>query len=330
MLSALSAASHPRPGVVSMIVALAGGVGGAKLAHGLSMCLPPRELAVLVNTADDFDIYGLRVCPDLDTVMYTLAGVANPETGWGVKGDTFAALDMLRHYGQDTWFRIGDRDLATDVLRTHMLREGRPLTEVVSAMSSSLGVGPAMLPMCDEAVATVIQTPDGELDFQDYFVRRHHEPTVTGVRYKGVEQARPTLALLSALEGAEAVVFCPSNPIVSIGPILAVPGMREALLRSSAVSIAVSPIVAGQALRGPADRMLESLGHEVSALGVARIYQGLVQGLVIDTSDAELETPIRELGMEVLVAPTVMRDDADRRTLAEVVLRFARALNHGR
>jgi LPPG:FO 2-phospho-L-lactate transferase len=312
-----------------MIVALAGGVGGAKLAHGLSMCLPPEELAVVVNTADDFDIYGLRVCPDLDTVTYTLAGVANPRTGWGVEGDTFAALEMLRRYGQDTWFLIGDRDLATDVLRTHLLREGRSLSDVVDAMSRSLGVRPAVVPMSDEPVATVIETPGGELDFQEYFVRRHHEPVVTGVRYEGVERATQAPAFLSALEAAEAVVICPSNPLVSVGPILAVPGVAEALERSPAPKVAVSPIVAGQALRGPADRMLESLGHEVSALGVARIYRGVVQGMVIDSADTPLQEDIRELGMEVLVTNTVMRDDSDRRALAEATLRFARTLGTG-
>jgi LPPG:FO 2-phospho-L-lactate transferase len=309
-----------------VIVALAGGVGGAKLAHGLAQCLPPENLTVIVNTADDFEIYGLRVCPDLDTVMYTLAGIANPATGWGVADDTFDALEMLRAYGEDTWFQIGDKDFATDILRTGMLAAGRTLTEATHTLCTGLGVGPALLPMCDQPVATVIQTADGELDFQEYFVRQHHEPTVTGVRYRDIESARPSEPVLATIAEAEAIVMCPSNPIVSIGPILAVPGMREALLASAAPKIAVSPIVAGAALRGPADRMLESLGHEVSAHGVAQLYADLIQGMVIDEADAALAAPIRTLGMEVLAAQTVMRDDRSREVLAGTVLDFAASL----
>jgi len=309
-----------------VIATLAGGVGGAKLAHGLAGCLAPEDLSVVVNTADDFEIYGLRICPDLDTVMYTLAGIANPATGWGVAGDSFFALEMLRAYGEDTWFQIGDKDFATDILRTRMLAEGHTLTEATRALCVGLGVAPALLPMCDQPVATMIQTVDGELDFQEYFVRQHHEPTVTDVRYRDIEAARTTKPVLAALAAAEAIVFCPSNPIVSIRPILAVPGMLDALRASAAPKVAVSPIVAGSALRGPADRMLESLGHEVSAHGIAELYAGLVQGLVIDEADAALAAPIRSLGMEVLVTPTVMRNDADRQTLAGAVLGFAASL----
>ncbi len=309
-----------------MIVALAGGVGGAKLAHGLAQCLAPENLTVIVNTADDFEIYGLRVSPDLDTVMYTLAGIANSVTGWGVADDTFVALEMLRTYGEDTWFQIGDKDFATDILRTRMLAAGRTLTEVTHALCTGLGIGPALLPMCDQPVATVIQTADGELDFQDYFIRQHHEPTVTGVRYRDIEAARPSQSVLAALAEADAIVLCPSNPIVSIGPILAVPGMRDAILASAAPKVAVSPIVAGSALRGPADRMLESLGHEVSAHGIAKLYADLLEGMVIDEADVALAAPIRTLGMEVLTAPTVMRDDHSRETLASTVLGFAASL----
>ncbi len=309
-----------------MIVALAGGVGGAKLAHGLARCLPPEQLTVVVNTADDFEIYSLRVCPDLDTVMYTLAGIANPATGWGVAGDSFVTLEMLRSYGEDTWFQIGDKDFATDILRTRMLTAGHALSAVTRTLCAGLGVGPALLPMCDQPVATMIQTEDGELDFQDYFVRQHHQPTVTGVRYRDIEAARPTDEVLAAFAAAKAIIYCPSNPIVSIRPILAVPGMLDALRASAAPKIAVSPIVAGAALRGPADRMLESLGHAVSAYGIAELYADLIQGMVIDEADAALAAPIRALGLDVYTAPTVMRDDHSREALAGMVLEFAASL----
>lgn len=312
-----------------MVVALAGGVGGAKLAQGLMACLSAQDLTVVVNTADDFDIYGLRVCPDLDTVMYTLAGIANVETGWGVGGDTFDALDMIGRYGEDTWFRIGDRDLATDVLRTHWLRQGLGLSEVTRRLATALGVGSKILPMSDDPVATWISTPEGALDFQEYFVRRHHEPVVTGVAYMGIEQAKPAPGLLSLIDQAELIVFCPSNPIVSISPILAVPGVQGALRAARAPKIAVSPIVGGQAIRGPADRMLESLGHEVSSLGVARMYRGTVNAMVIDEADRELEGAIRDLGVRVLVAQTVMRDESDKRDLAGVLLNWGRSLASG-
>ncbi len=309
-----------------MIVALAGGVGGAKLAHGLAMYLPPEEVTVVVNTADDFNLYGLRICPDLDTVMYTLAGVANPETGWGIAGDTFAALEMISRYGRSTWFRIGDRDLATHVIRTSMLTQGMTLTAVTGDLCGALGVRSRVLPMSDEFVSTVLDTNDGELEFQEYFVRRRHEPEVRGVSFRGIEVARPTDAVVSALHEAELVVFCPSNPIVSIGPILSVPGMRETLEACAAPKVAVSPIVGGRALRGPADRMLDSLGHGSSALGVARLYEGLVQGFVMDAEDAAYEPDVRVLGMRVLVADTVMRDDVDRRELARRTVELGRSL----
>ena len=309
-----------------MIAALAGGVGGAKLAHGLAAYLPPEDLSVIVNTADDFELYGLRISPDLDTVMYTLAGAANPDTGWGVAGDTWAALEMIRRYGRDTWFQIGDRDLATHVLRTEQLRAGRTLTDATAGLGAALGVRSALLPMCDEPVATIVETPDGSLDFQEYFVHRHHAPEVTGLRFEGMGGARPTGAVLAALANAELIVFCPSNPLVSIGPVLAVPGLLGALHRSPAPVVAVSPIVAGRALRGPADHMLASLGHEPSAYGVAKIYSGVVRGMIIDEADAELERDIRSLGMEVLVTATVMRDEADRVSLARAAVEFGRSL----
>jgi LPPG:FO 2-phospho-L-lactate transferase len=309
-----------------MIVALAGGVGGAKLAHGLMLAAPAQPPRVVVNTADDFELFGLRISPDLDTVLYTLAGLANPETGWGVAGDTFATLDMLGRYGEETWFRLGDRDLATHMLRTQRLRAGQTLTQVAAGLARALGVEAALLPMCDEPVATLIETADGPLAFQDYFVRRHQTDAVRGVRFAGVETACVPDGVRAAYAEARLIVFCPSNPIVSVGPILAVPGMRDLVSRAPAPKVAVSPIVGGRALRGPADRMLAGLGHEVSPVGVAGLYQGLIQGMVIDTLDGDRRGEIEALGMRVLVTDTIMVGAADRRRLAAEVISFGQSL----
>ncbi len=311
------------------VCALAGGVGGAKLSAGLQEVVAPGALTVVVNTADDFDLWGLRICPDLDTVMYTLAGISNPETGWGLAGESFDALGMLARYGEDTWFLLGDRDLATHVLRTARLRAGETLTTVTGALSGSLGVRSAVLPMSDEEVSTVLKTPAGLLEFQEYFVRRGQRDEVLGVELRGVGEARPTDAVLEALAAADVVVFCPSNPIVSVGPILALPGMREALASSSAPKVAVSPIVGGRALKGPADRMLASLGHEVSAAGVAAIYEGLVDGMVIDRVDVEERAGVEALGMQVLATDSVMRGAQDRARLAREVVEFGAGLAAG-
>ena len=308
------------------VLALAGGVGGAKLAAGLRDFLSPEDLTVVVNTADDFRLWGLHVSPDLDTVMYTLAGVANPETGWGVQNETFYSLEMLARYGEDPWFMLGDKDLATHVLRTDRLYRGDSLTEITATLSAALGIRASMLPMCDEPVATRVHTPDGPLDFQDYFVRRRQRDEVLGVDLRGIEEAGITGAVSEALAEAEIVVICPSNPIVSIGPILAVPGMTDALSTSAAPKVAVSPIVGGRALKGPADRMMHSLGHEVSATGVARMYRGLVDGMVIDEADAAEREDIAALGMEVLVTDSVMKDERDRKRLAGEVLQFGVSL----
>lgn len=308
------------------IVALAGGVGGAKLADGLYQILGPDELSVIVNTADDLDLYGLRICPDVDTVTYTLAGLASPATGWGIADDTFHALEMLGRYGEDVWFRVGDRDFATHLERTARLRRGESLTDITAHLARALGVRARILPMCDEPVATRVRTPEGTRDFQDYFVRRQHADQVLGVEFAGIERAGVTSAARAAIENADAIVFCPSNPIVSIGPILAVPGLRDLLAGRRVPRVAVSPIVAGQAVRGPADRMLASLGHDVSARGVARMYRGLIDGMVIDEVDATLAERIETLGIRVLVAPTLMVDSSVRRDLARRVLVFGQEL----
>ncbi len=302
------------------VVALAGGVGGAKLAQGLADVVPSADLTVIVNTADDFELYGLHISPDVDTVLYTLAGLANPATGWGIANDTRATLDAIARYGEEPWFLLGDQDFATHILRTHWLREGQSLTRVTGRLAAGLGVGPALLPMSDDRVATMVRTADGWLDFQDYFVARRHQDDVLDVRFDGIEAARPTAELMSAIESASLIVFCPSNPIVSIGPILAVPGIRDAITGSGAPVVAVSPIIGGQALKGPADRMLASRGVEVSALGVAQLYDGLIDGIVIDEQDASLTSAIEQLGLQVAVLQTIMGDKTDRARLAREIL----------
>jgi LPPG:FO 2-phospho-L-lactate transferase len=311
------------------VVALAGGVGGAKLASGLEAALArngrPGDLAVIVNTADDFDLWGLRVCPDLDTVMYTLAGLANPKTGWGVADESFAALAMISAYGEDTWFRLGDRDLATHILRTQRLRAGERLTEVTARLAGALGVSSALLPMSDEPVSTMLDTDAGLLEFQEYFVRRGQRDEVLGVELRGIEDARVPVEVQEVVARAEAIVLCPSNPVVSLGPILAVPGMWKLLSASPAPKVAVSPIVGGRALKGPADRMLQSLGHEVSATGVARMYEGLLDGFVMDRADGK-EPRISSLGMRFVETDAVMRDEADRERLGREVLEFCSEL----
>ncbi len=308
------------------VCALAGGVGGAKLSAGLQDALAPGDLSVVVNTADDFDPWGLRVCPDLDTVMYTLAGAANPETGWGLAGESFAFLEMLSGYGEDAWFKLGDRDLATHVLRTQKLREGETLTGITRDLSRTLGVPGRILPMCDEKVSTMLKTPAGLLEFQEYFVRRRQRDEVLGVDLVGIEDARPTDAVLEAVSGADVIVFCPSNPVVSLGPILAVPGMRAALAAAGTPKVAVSPIVGGRALKGPADRMLSSLGHEVSSAGVAALYEGILDGMVVDRADEGQRGEIEGLGMRVLSTDAVMHGPPDRERLARDVFEFADGL----
>jgi LPPG:FO 2-phospho-L-lactate transferase len=308
------------------VVALSGGVGGAKLAHGLYQALEPDTLTLIVNTGDDFDHYGLRICPDLDTALYTLAGIANEATGWGVADDTWTALDMLRRYGVDTWFQVGDRDFATHILRTERLRSEATLSEAIAALASALGIHAAILPMADEPVPTIVRTPSGELAFQDYFVRRRHEDDALAVRYDGADGARPTAQARAGLAKAEVILLCPSNPFVSIGPILAVAGMRDLVRSASAPRVAISPIIGGKALKGPADRMLLTMGHEVSAYGVAAWYGDLLDGMVIDEQDAAQAARIEALGMRTLITNTVMASATGRVRLARDVLQFASSL----
>jgi LPPG:FO 2-phospho-L-lactate transferase len=304
------------------VLALAGGTGGAKLSLGLARVLPPEQLTIVVNTGDDEYFHGLHVSPDLDTIMYTLAGLVNPETGWGIAGDTFNSLEMLKRYGADTWFNLGDRDLATHVRRTQLLGQGATLSEVTAELCRCLAVKHQVAPMSDDPVRTVLSTDAGELPMQQYFVRQRSEPKINKIRYQGAAAARPALGFAAALEQAGMVVFCPSNPFLSVGPILAVPGVRKQLERAhpSRLRVAVSPIVGGAAVRGPAAKIMAELGHEVSCVGVARQYQGLCDVFLIDHQDAHLAPAIGELGMRPLVASIIMRTEEDKIALAELIL----------
>jgi LPPG:FO 2-phospho-L-lactate transferase len=303
------------------VVALCGGIGGAKLALGLSRLLG-GDLMVVVNTGDDFEHLGLAISPDLDTVMYTLAGVANPETGWGRRGETWSVMDALGQLDGETWFRLGDKDLATHIERTRRLRGGQRLSVITRDLAQRLGVKPQIVPMSDDPVRTVVATDRGdELAFQDWFVRLRCEPVVTSLHFAGATSAKPHPALLN-MAGLRGVIVCPSNPFVSVAPIVALPGVRTVIEHARTPRVAVTPIVGGHAIKGPAAKMLAELGHDVSALGVARYYKGLLDGFVLDVQDATLAPRIEALGMRVRVADTMMRNDQDKQRLAATTLEF--------
>ncbi len=309
-------------------VALSGGVGGAKLALGLSKAMDPAELLIVANTGDDFEHLGLRICPDIDTVTYTLGGIANPELGWGRRDESWAFMDTLGSLGGETWFNLGDRDLALHVERTRRLREGETLSAVTADMAGKFGVGAAIAPMSDQDVRTIVETPGGPLAFQHYFVRDRCEPKVTGFRFDGAADATPSPALEAAFAGAgpETVVICPSNPFISIDPILAVPGTRDMLVLSAAPVIAVSPIVGGRAIKGPTAKMMDELGMDATAEGVARHYRGLIDGFVLDRVDADAADAIKASGPDVLVTNTVMKSLDDRVSLARDIVAFSKQL----
>jgi LPPG:FO 2-phospho-L-lactate transferase len=307
------------------IVALSGGVGGAKLALGLSRVAVPGDIMVVANTGDDFEHLGLRVSPDVDTLMYTLADLADQEHGWGRRGETWTFLAALEALGGETWFRLGDGDLATHVERTKLLKSGRTLSQVTAEFCGRLGVATRIRPMSDDKVATRVRTVEGWLDFQDYFVRRRCEPVVLELAYDGASQAHPLPEILLALADPElrAVVICPSNPLISIEPILAVPGIREALAECCAPIVAVSPIIAGDAVKGPTAKIMRELGLEPSAASVARRYGDLLDGYIVDRQDAEL---CHDIGIPVIAAQTLMLTLADRVELARTVLNCADAI----
>jgi LPPG:FO 2-phospho-L-lactate transferase len=312
------------------VAALAGGVGGAKLADGLAQVLSPEDLTIIVNTGDDFVHLGLNISPDLDTVSYTLAGLANPVTGWGRAGETWQAMESLAQLGGPTWFHLGDSDLGLHLERTRRLRKGQPLSRVTRDFCRAWGVRASVLPMSDECVSTIVNTDEGELAFQEYFVHRQCRPRVTGFRFAGIEEAQPAPGALEALHRAKLVVICPSNPWVSVDPILAVPGIRMALAESREAGrskvLAISPIIGGQTVKGPAAKMYTELGIQPSALAVAHHYRTLLDGFVLDNQDADLEQAVQSLGICPLVTNTLMVTSSDRRRLAEEVLTFGAEL----
>ncbi len=302
------------------VTALAGGVGASKLLLGLHDVIDPRNLTVIVNTGDDITLHGLRISPDLDIVTYTLAGIVDETKGWGYRGETFHALKRLAAFGRVNWFNLGDRDLATHIHRSAMLAEGKSLSDAAEAIRLALGVKARILPMCDQRVPTMIDTAEGELHFQEYLVKRRAEPVVRGIRFDGVDKSRPAKGVLEAIRDADRILICPSNPLISIGPILGVPGIREALQARKGDVIAVCPIVGGKSLKGPSDKMLAELGHEPSAFGVAKLYADFTGTFVIDPADKTQAGPIRKLGMKVEVVPTVMKTRSQKRKLARSLL----------
>jgi LPPG:FO 2-phospho-L-lactate transferase len=302
------------------IVALAGGVGAAKFLSGLIRVVPPEDVTVIVNTGDDFRWMGLYVCPDLDTVTYTLAGLANPQTGWGIKEDTFHALDRLKALNCDTWFRIGDMDLATHLYRTEMLQGGAGLSQVTHNICRRNGILCRILPMTDSPVPTLVHTNEGTLPFQDYFVRRRCEPSVTAFTFQGMEKAKPAAGVLEALESADGIIVCPSNPFISIGPILAVPGVREALRRTPPKIVAITPVIAGKSVKGPTVAMMENLGLKVAAASVAALYMDFLDVFVLDRCDYGLAAEITSMGLKPHLAATLMDCEEARLKLARSVM----------
>ncbi len=306
------------------ILALTGGVGGAKLALGLARMPDPGALTFLVNTGDDFEHLGLSICPDIDTLLYTLADEANPETGWGRRNESWRCLEALAEMGADTWFKLGDRDLATHLIRSAALRAGIPLTAVTAQLARALNVEHTILPMSDSRIATIIDTPLGELAFQHYFVRERCEPKVLGVRFEGSAAARMPegLEALLADPALAGILICPSNPFVSIDPILAVPGLRAALAASNAPVVAVSPIIQGAAIKGPTAKMMAEMDVPRDAVTVARHYGSLLDGYIVDTSDAHLVAEVEALGITAVATPTLMLTLQDKINLAQAALDF--------
>ena len=302
------------------VAALAGGVGASKLFLGLNRVMDARELTAIVNTGDDLSLHGLEISPDLDIVTYTLGGVVNPETGWGFRQETFRLLERLAVLGGPSWFNLGDRDLATHIYRTDRLRRGATLSQVADEVRRALGVEAAILPMSDQAVRTKIRAKQGWLAFQEYFVKLRAKPAVREIRFAGCENARPAPGVLEALRGAERIVICPSNPMISVGPILAVPGIREALRERRDAVLAVCPLVGGKSLKGPSDKMMRQMGLQSSALGVAKLYRDFCGTLMIDSADARHKKAIAAQGMNVVVASTVMSTLGNKVRLARAVL----------
>ena len=303
-----------------MITALAGGVGAARFLTGLTRLVREEDLSVIVNTGDDIELFGLHISPDLDIVTYTLAGIVDEEKGWGIKGDTFQCLEMLEKHGLDTWFGLGDRDLATHIYRTERLKQGLTLSQITNEVCHNLGLKVKILPMTNDMFETRVRTSEGSIHFEEYFVKKQAKDKVLGVEFVGAATAKPSIGVLDAILDAEVVIVCPSNPVVSIGAILAVEGVRDALKRTSARVVGVSPIVAGLPVKGPADKLLRGLGFEVSAFGVAILYSDFLDTFVLDAADRSQKERIEKLGLEVKVTNTLMNSFERKVELAKVVL----------
>jgi LPPG:FO 2-phospho-L-lactate transferase len=306
-----------------MIVVLAGGVGAARFLQGLVQVVPQEQITVIANTGDDREFYGLHVSPDIDIVMYTLAGLVDEKNGWGIVNDTHYTMQQLTQYGNEDWFTLGDRDLATHIHRTNLLRQGRTLSEITADICSHLGLALRILPMSDQIIATHIQTAHGLIHFEEYFVKYHSADEVQDVVFIGADTARPAHGVLDAIKQADAILIAPSNPIVSIGSILSVPGIHDALHEASGMVVAVSPIVGGAPIKGPADKLMKGMGREVSAVGVARCYRDFLDVMVIDQRDADLVEAIEDLGIPTVVTNTIMSDLTAKTNLAEIILRSA-------
>jgi LPPG:FO 2-phospho-L-lactate transferase len=303
-----------------MITALAGGVGAARFLTGLAKLVDEKHLSIIVNTGDDIELFGLHISPDIDIVTYTLAGIVDEAKGWGIRGDTFQCLEALRRFSQETWFNIGDRDLATHMFRTSLLKQGRKLSEVTAEVSRALGLDTAILPMTDDKFETRIVTETGSIHFEEYLVKRGAKDEVFGVEFLGADYAKPAAGVIDSVLNAELIIVCPSNPIVSIGTILAVKGIRDALRQTNAKKVAISPIIAGAPIKGPADKLLRGLGLEVSAYSVAKLYSDFLDMFIVDTTDSAEKNKIEKLGIEVKVTNTIMRTLKDKIQLAKTVL----------
>jgi LPPG:FO 2-phospho-L-lactate transferase len=303
-----------------MITALAGGVGAARFLEGLIRVIPQEEVTVIVNTGDDIELHGLCISPDIDTIIYTLTGIVDEEKGWGIRGDTFHCLEALERLGEETWFRLGDRDLATHIYRTCLLRSGFSLSEATQGICSLFGLNAKILPATDDSVVTKISTEEGVVHFQEYLVKRSAQDRVLNVLWEGLEAAEPADGVVDAILGSDGVILCPSNPIVSIGTILAIRGIREALREARVRVVAVSPIVGGSPIKGPADKLMSGLGIEVSAFGVANLYRDFLDVFIMDNVDQGLKDRVEELSIEVILTNTVMKDMRDKVKLAEEVL----------
>lgn len=308
------------------VVCLAGGVGAARFLDGLARVYPPEKITAVVNTGDDLDYLGVHISPDLDIVTYTLAGIVDTEKGYGIAGDTYNCMAQLEKYSAETWFRIGDRDFGTHLLRTAFLQQGFSMSELTDKIRSMLGVKVKILPMSDQMIATKIKTAHGLLDFQEYFVKRKFEDEVEDVSYEGASTALPAAGVAESIEKSDAVILCPSNPILSIGPILAIPGIRTALAKTKAKILGISPIVGGRSIKGPLDRIMRHLGLDVSPYGVAQLYKGLLRGFVIDHVDKTVTSKINSLGMKVISTQTIMDSANARSKLAEDTLKLAETL----